>query len=128
MMVGLPLEMKDAPREGERILVRDTSFDGDYVVVFWDGVGWATGFGSEIDGDSIRSEFPEVWFPLPDLNAVEELSFGSTFRHSVYGLCHVRGVIDGQLVFRWWRRRYQDWEYGCEPVWLLQKTADRAKV
>lgn len=42
------------------------------------------------------------------------MKVGDTFRHplnSRHPKCHVRGVIDGLLVIRWWRAAKQRWEY-----------------
>ena len=105
--------MADAPRDGTRILVRDLGFDGDHIVVFWDGYGWATGFGSEIDGESIRAENPKCWFPLP-VGDQSRFGVGASFRRRGRK-CHVRGRIDDEIVFRWWSRYKQRWVYESEP-------------
>lgn len=52
------------------------------------------------------------------------MQINDQFRHPRYGLCHVRGFIDEQVVFRWWRRKFQDWEYDCEPRDLLTKNVE----
>lgn len=46
---------------------------------------------------------------------------GKTFKHPSNKapgwrpLCHVRGVVDGQVVFRWYGRRKQWWHYEVLP-------------
>jgi hypothetical protein len=42
------------------------------------------------------------------------LAVGDTFKHPTHSKgpkCHVRGLVDGLLVFRWWRASKQRWEY-----------------
>lgn len=34
--------------------------------------------------------------------------------------CHVRGIVDGRVVFRWWNRYKQRWVYEVDEMWLLE--------
>jgi len=46
------------------------------------------------------------------------MKVGDTFAHpTIRGgpKCHVRGIVDGLLVVRWWRVSKQRWEY--EVMW-----------
>lgn len=48
------------------------------------------------------------------------MKIGDTFKHprmmgpSFRPKCHVRGFVDGQVIFRWYGRRKQWWHY---EVW-----------
>jgi hypothetical protein len=48
---------------------------------------------------------------------------GSTFRWRKKK-CHVRGYVDGFLVFRWWGKHKQRWFYEVEPEWLVRDFAE----
>jgi hypothetical protein len=32
---------------------------------------------------------------------------------------HVRGVVDDQIVYRWWRYHKQRWQYQVESAWAF---------
>ena len=43
------------------------------------------------------------------------------YRHNVVRdmLCHVRGFVDDQIVYRHWHKRHQCWMYDSEPQWAV---------
>lgn len=53
----------------------------------------------------------------PEINTRSKealMKVGDTFQHPTNSRrpkCHVRGIVDGLLVIRWWRASKQCWEY-----------------
>ena len=39
------------------------------------------------------------------------MKVGDTFRNGKRK-CHIRGFVDGLVVFRWWKASKQYWDYG----------------
>lgn len=47
-------------------------------------------------------------------------TFKNPFKHK-RPKCHVRAIIDEQVVFRWYSRSKRMWLYECENHWILEK-------
>ena len=52
----------------------------------------------------------------------EDLVPGASFRvyygdnNSCNERIHIRGIVDHQIVYRWWARRRNSWRYCIEPI------------
>lgn len=47
------------------------------------------------------------------------IQIGDKYREYGKRLLHVRGLVEDQVVVRYWSKRKQEWEYKCEPVWYF---------
>jgi hypothetical protein len=45
---------------------------------------------------------------------------GSKFRDLEGDLCHVRGIVDGQVVYRFWARHKSRWAYRVEGRYFYE--------
>lgn len=75
--------------------------------------------GDELQGIQFIDDEPVT--PKPEKKFDAEV--GRRFKTSLYRdhLCHIRAFVDDHVVFRYWSRHKQRWEYRCEPKWVVEE-------
>lgn len=61
----------------------------------------------------------EQWQAKVEAQPNEPPQVGDTYRNYAGRLMHVRGLVDDQVMFRFWNKR-KGWIYACEPLWYFE--------
>lgn len=66
--------------------------------------------------DKGREQFNDVLVPGNKFR-VKEYQFGGAEPNT---LIHLRGIVDGQLIFKWWGVHKRRWFYCVEPKYIFE--------